>query len=68
MSIKFGERVVKFKFGDLNAQCHRHACVEFKLAILNLATLEKFAKSPNLKPRQSFLLHDTSLSLTYHSP
>ena len=54
MSITFGEtaltwywRNLKFKFGDLNAQCHRCVGIKFKLVILNLATFEKFAKSPN---------------------
>ena len=49
--------LVGFKFSDLNAQCHRRACVKFKLASLTLVILEKFSKSSKLtiKPHQSFL-------------
>ena len=39
--------LVGFKFGNLNDQHHRRAYVKFKLVILDLATFEKFAKSPN---------------------
>ena len=57
-SINFGKQL-SFGIGEgnLNAQHHRHTRVKFKLASLNLAIFKKFIKSPNQKPRQSFMLY-----------
>ena len=39
--------LVKFKFGDLNSQCHRRACINLHWRVFNLAIFTKFTKSPN---------------------
>ena len=57
--------IVEIKFGDLNAQHHRCACIKFKVSILNLVTFEKFTKFPIL-PKVSCYTVINKFKCTYY--
>ena len=58
----------KFKLGGLNAQCHRHTCMELNWQVFNLVIFTKLAKLLNQKIKVSCYTVQYDLSSVENTP